>query len=445
MPTQICFMVMPYGVKDTGVQPGQGPSKINFDILWQKVFEPLIRELGYEPVRADQDIGALIIHEMLERLYFSDLVLADMTLPNGNVYYEVGVRHAAREKGCVLIGADWSHPLFDLDQARRIRYPLPDEKTTDLAAEKIKACLRSAIPKLAAGVSPMVQALPGFPGSVDPNRATTIRNILQELAQFQAKTQIALMAPEAEKTMRVENLLKEYPPSQTKNQSIALDMVRLLENCGRWQTLLDYVEALPAETRDIPVIEEQRCLSMSKIGNHLDAIAALETLIRMKGATSEREGLIGGRFKKLYDSAQNPGDKAKYLNEAIKHYEQGMMLDLNDYYPASNLPRLYRARCSEGDEEQARAVAQLVLIACRRAKERDPKDEWVRHTLLGAAFDEGNVGTAQKIVEEIKVEGTAAWKLDTTITSLEITVNETKDPAKREALTKILGQFKELL
>ena len=118
MPTQICFMIMPYGFKDTGVQPGQGPAKINLDILWQKAFEPLIKELGYEPVRADQDIGALIIHEILERLYFSDLVLADMTLPNSNVYYEVGVRHAAREKGCVLIGADWSRPLFDLDQAR---------------------------------------------------------------------------------------------------------------------------------------------------------------------------------------------------------------------------------------------------------------------------------------------------------------------------------------
>jgi hypothetical protein len=262
-------MIMPYGVKDTGVQPGQGPSKINFDILWQKAFAPLIRELGYEPVRADQDIGALIIHEMLERLYFSDLVLADMTLPNGNVYYEVGVRHAAREKGCVLIGADWSRSLFDVDQMRLIRYPLPDVETTDQTAENIKACLRSFIPKLAGGDSPMVQALPGFPGNVDPNRATTIKNILQELAQFQAKTQIALMAPKSEKTMRVENLLKEYPPSQTKNQSVALGMVRLLEDSGGWQALLDYVDALPAETRDIPVIEEQHCLAMSKIGNHL--------------------------------------------------------------------------------------------------------------------------------------------------------------------------------
>src|SRR5215469_4590336 len=78
-----------------------------------RAYAPLIKELGYDPVRADQDIGALIITQIIERLYFADLVLAEMTVPNGNVYYEVGVRHAAREKGCVLLAADWSKQLFD--------------------------------------------------------------------------------------------------------------------------------------------------------------------------------------------------------------------------------------------------------------------------------------------------------------------------------------------
>jgi len=37
----------------------------------------LIEALGYQPVRADQDSGALIVSQILERLYFADLVLAD--------------------------------------------------------------------------------------------------------------------------------------------------------------------------------------------------------------------------------------------------------------------------------------------------------------------------------------------------------------------------------
>ncbi|MER8777017.1 hypothetical protein [Mesorhizobium sp. M0977] len=35
-------------------------------------------------MQADQDVGILIITQMLERLYFAELVLADMTIPNGN-------------------------------------------------------------------------------------------------------------------------------------------------------------------------------------------------------------------------------------------------------------------------------------------------------------------------------------------------------------------------
>jgi hypothetical protein len=33
---------------------------------------------------------------MIERLAISDLVLADVSIPNGNAYYEVGIRHAAQ-------------------------------------------------------------------------------------------------------------------------------------------------------------------------------------------------------------------------------------------------------------------------------------------------------------------------------------------------------------
>ena len=95
----ICFMIMPYGKKPTQAEAGQGITTIDFNALWDRAYAPVIKELGYNPVRADQDVGALIITQMIERLYFADLVLAEMTIPNGNVYYEVGVRHAARETG----------------------------------------------------------------------------------------------------------------------------------------------------------------------------------------------------------------------------------------------------------------------------------------------------------------------------------------------------------
>jgi hypothetical protein len=103
MPKPICFMIMPYGKKATQAEPSVGVAEIDFNALWDRAYAPVIETLGYEPVRADQDTGSMIITQMIERLYFADLVLADMTIPNGNVYYKVGIRHAAKEIGCGLV------------------------------------------------------------------------------------------------------------------------------------------------------------------------------------------------------------------------------------------------------------------------------------------------------------------------------------------------------
>ncbi len=138
----ICFMIMPYGRKATQAEARQGIATIDFNALWDRAYAPVIKELGYDPVRADQDVGALIITQMIERLYFADLVLAEMTIPNGNVYYEVGVRHAAREKGCVLLAADWSKQLFDVVQMRTIRYPLTDGEVGEAAAQAIRVAIK---------------------------------------------------------------------------------------------------------------------------------------------------------------------------------------------------------------------------------------------------------------------------------------------------------------
>ena len=137
MPKPICFMIMPYGRKPTQVEPSSNaPGEIDFNALWDRAFAPTIQALGYEPVRADQDTGALIITQMIERLYFADLVLADMTIPNGNVYYEVGVRHARKPTGCVLLAADWSKQLFDVAQMRTVRYPLKEGNIEDADRER---------------------------------------------------------------------------------------------------------------------------------------------------------------------------------------------------------------------------------------------------------------------------------------------------------------------
>ncbi len=448
MPRPICFMVMPFGEKPVQPPMEKAPDKINFDRLWEKALLPVIKELGYEPVRADQDVGALIIHEMLERLYFSDLVLADMTIPNGNVYYEVGVRHASKKTGCVLVSADWTKPLFDVNQMRRVTYPLPEGQITDETATGIRAALKTGIENLAAGDSPLFQALPGYPTAVDPKRASSIRRLLEDLSAFQAKARAVRLASEDKRREMALKLRDENPPSSAVIQSVALDVLYLLRDCANWEDVLAYIDSLPQPIRDLDVVYEQRCLAQSKTGDHLTAIAALEELIKTRGDSSERQGLIGGRYKKLAAEAKKRGDDRnyrKYLDLAIAHYEHGIKLDLNDYYPTSNLPRLYRERNRKGDEERALVAAHLTCLACERAKERNPNDEWVRPTLLGMAFDAGDVETAERLVDEIRMEGPARWKLDTTLADLERSVAQLKDPDTQSNLCKLLQELQALL
>ncbi|HEY3570123.1 MAG TPA: TRAFs-binding domain-containing protein [Thermoanaerobaculia bacterium] len=446
----ICFMVMPFGTKPTLAPPDRpAPATIDFNALWEKAYAPAIRELNYDPVRADEDVGSLIIQEMLERLAISDLVIADLTIPNANVYYEIGIRHAARAQGCVLVSADWTKPLFDVDQMRRITFPLPEGTITDETAAAIRQALVQGIPQLAAGKTPPFASISGFPGPFDLQRTQTFQALAKRLSEFQAEvTAVRRTVDRNACSDAARALAQRYAGDAAVHPSVAMELLYLLRDCVGWQEMLGFLKGMPESLRDLPVVREQWYLAQSKIGSHLEAAGALEELIRTFGATSEREGLVGGRYKKLYDEAvrqRNVQAAREYLNRAIEHYDRGMRLDLNDYYPSSNLPRLLRLRARTGDEQRAVTAVQVARIACERALERNPKDDWALLTLLGVAFDAGDVEAATRLYERIADDGPPAWKLETTLADLRLSIQLQQDPEKRQALTSILGNLEALL
>jgi tetratricopeptide (TPR) repeat protein len=446
-PPSLCFMVMPFGRKPVVPPADNGVAEIDFDALWSQAFEPVIRELGYEPVRADQDIGALIIQEMLERLYFSDVVVADITIPNGNVYYEIGIRHASKPTGCVLVSADWARPLFDITQMRRLTYPLTEGRVTPESAERIRQALRDGARQLIQGASPMYQALPGFPHKVKPERSGVVREHLRRLSEFQAQLREARLAPSAQEQRRLALELKERLPAVPPSPSMAVEIAYLLRDCVGWGETLAYLEALPEEHRQLDALQELRCLALSKNEDHLKAIAGLEELVRLRGDSSERRGLLGGRYKKL--AAASRGQDARLyrrrLDQAIEQYERGMRLDLNDYYPSSNLPRLYRERKDPGDIEKAAFTWQLARQACERALERSPSEAWARQTLLGLAFDGSDMGAARACAREVEREGPARWQLETTIDDLDRSVAQQEDAERRRELGELVDGLRQLL
>lgn len=440
MPRPICFMIMPYGKKPTSAPSGTGaPDKIDFDRLWEAALRPAIDKAGYEPVRANEDIGALIITEMIERLAISDMVLADVSIPNGNVYYEVGIRHAAQRQGCMMTAANWAKPLFDIDQMRQIRYPLPEETISDETAAEIIEIVRNAIPVMAAGESPFYQVFPKYP-EYDPARATAFKKAIEELSQFQAEIIAARTGSRDQCRARALELRSRYYTGGPVQKAVAIELLYTIRDCADWTTTIEFIDSLPADLKSSPLVKEQRALALSKSGDHDAAIGALQELIRTNGDTSERRGLLGGRYKKKWSATKNPVD----LDRAIAEYEKGMKLDLNDYYPSSNLARLYRTRKRKGDDDRARVSAAITMTACERARARKAEDEWLNPTLLGAAFDAGDVDKASELADQVSTDGAAAWKLETTLADCK-TAAELYEEPRRGELLEVVARLEVLL
>jgi O-acetyl-ADP-ribose deacetylase (regulator of RNase III) len=94
----VCFVVMPYGkrpVEDV---------EIDFDIIFDECICPAASAAGFEVVRSDREVASgVIMPRLFDSIYSADLVIADLTYQNPNVYYELGLRHALRPRGTLLI------------------------------------------------------------------------------------------------------------------------------------------------------------------------------------------------------------------------------------------------------------------------------------------------------------------------------------------------------
>jgi hypothetical protein len=444
MPDQIAFMVMPFGRKATGITERDVPAEVDFDALWERVYQPVLEGLGYRAVRADRDVGALIISQMIQRLAIADLVVADITIPNANVYYEVGVRHAAKATGCVLVGADWGRAVFDLDQMRALKFPLSDGAVPDGAAEAAKAALRNDLVALAGGASPVFEAVPGFPTPKE-DRVIAFADAVTELSEFEAEVRAVRAAPDHQRKDRVRALLNEYGDRPAVRELVWIELLPLVRDTLGFGELLAYIAGLPANVAKHPLVLEQQALAQGKTGDVPGAIGRLQQLIADHGETSERLGLLGGRYKELYNAAHEPKEKRKFLRNAIESYQRGMDVDLNDFYPASNLPRLYRDRNDPGDEQRAVEAEVATMLACRAAIENGTTNEWVRPTLLGLAFDRGDVAEAVRLRPLIEDDGAETWKLDVMLGDLRTSTRNQTNPDTKASLQAVLDQLEDLL
>lgn len=128
------------------------------------IIKPAIEELQiegkkvYKAIRGDliSETGS-ITQSVIEKIYKSEVVLADLTTLNPNVFYELGVRHALRQK-TILIALKGTKLPFDIGDLRVIYYK--DQVGAEkIAIPQIQKILKSFI-KSNVDDSPVFRALP---------------------------------------------------------------------------------------------------------------------------------------------------------------------------------------------------------------------------------------------------------------------------------------------
>lgn len=95
-----------------------------FDILWNEVIKPVTQKARFEAVRADNIYGpGVILHDIIRQIVDSDVIIAEITPSNANVFYELGYAHAVGKPAILLANKDDLEKLpFDISGYRVVYY-----------------------------------------------------------------------------------------------------------------------------------------------------------------------------------------------------------------------------------------------------------------------------------------------------------------------------------
>lgn len=112
---KVCFIITPIGKEGTEVRK-------NADEVLEYIINPVCESFGYSVVRADKmSNSGLITKAIIEQIISSDLVIADLTGSNPNVFYELAIRHSYRKPAIQMIKGAMEIP-FDIANMRTISY-----------------------------------------------------------------------------------------------------------------------------------------------------------------------------------------------------------------------------------------------------------------------------------------------------------------------------------
>jgi hypothetical protein len=133
---ETCFVISQVGKADS-------QDRVHADQVFNHIISPATSALDIATQRADhiEETGS-ISSQILERLLSSDVVIADLSKRNPNVYYELAIRHVVR-KPCIHLINESEEIPFDVQALRAIPYDLANPDSVSRARDSLERYLKN--------------------------------------------------------------------------------------------------------------------------------------------------------------------------------------------------------------------------------------------------------------------------------------------------------------
>jgi hypothetical protein len=387
---QTCFVDMPFGKK---VDPKTGVT-VDFDQVFHQGIRPAVEAAGLQCIRGDQEeTGGLIHTAMFARLLLAEFVVADMTTANPNVFYELGVRHAARPYTTIPIFATIGAPPFDVNGVRAIPYELAEGKLTPEAAaslvESIKNRIQAALASPVATDSPLFQLFNSYPGiSMSHELTDVFRDRVTYSTDFRTRLGAArALKPKDDALKALKEIEGEFAVVATAERGVVVDLLLSYRAVEAFDAMVSLYARMSGEVQAAPITRQQLAFALNRRkgpGDRDRAIAVLEDLRRSHGDSAETLGLLGRIYKDLWREAKERGDVAAdgWLDEAIQAYRRGFEVEPLDYYPGINTLTLLLQKGDDDSMDEIKRLAPLVTFAAVRKGGEKAGDYWTLATMV---------------------------------------------------------------
>jgi tetratricopeptide (TPR) repeat protein len=447
------FVVMPFGIKEVLRKPRVDTSpatdddeslKVDFDAVYQYLFKPALDDANLQPFRADDEEAAGdILKDMFAELVTADFVVADISILNANVFYELGIRHMVGPRGVICLHAGWSARPFDIAPMRTFKYNgqlfqaglvHDDAWKAQVAAEAglLGETLRNAVE--ADGTTEGSPVYGNLPNLVPPD-ASRIGTAKFKHYQAQADewNQRVTIAGEEGRAEDILTLAGDAPSPYYRRKLLRQCGEALLA-LGRFAQSEAIFEELCEDLEGTGSADEfrakcQLALLANRLGRMREAEQKLTDLTAEMPGDAEAQGLLGRVYKDMWRMAWSSGADLKerltlaqrsaaVARRSVAGYEVAIRRDLGSYYDginvvaiASLLDHVARQNLRPPKVEVAdlEDLKILVRVAAAAKLENEYEAVWARATLGELSLVRGDAPQALEEYEQAVADPGLKW------------------------------------